>query len=134
MGCFIGSFSCFLLSGVASSTQKPAIVQEEEDLTASWTYFTKLDAQHTDDNNLFYSNIDDVLFYMNYRYDDFKLLDMDSTDTKNFETILSELWTALNGKKPDYQLKTMQSLETDKKSSYFLEEEQAKHYQEIKKS
>lgn len=27
----------------------------------------------------------------------------------------------------------MQSLETDKKSSYFIEEEQAKHYQEIKK-
>ncbi|MFP9045171.1 CHAP domain-containing protein, partial [Enterococcus faecalis] len=92
--------------GVASSTQKPAIVQEEEDLTASWTYFTKLDAQHTDDNNQFYSNIDDVLFYMNYRYYDFKLLDMDSTGTKNFETILSDLWTALNGKKPDYQLKT----------------------------
>ncbi|MFZ4356112.1 CHAP domain-containing protein, partial [Enterococcus gallinarum] len=67
-------FLVFLLSGVASSTQKPAIVQEEEDLTASWTYFTKLDAQHTDDNNQFYSNIDDVLFYMNYRYDDFKLL------------------------------------------------------------
>lgn len=126
-------FLVFLLSGVASSTQKPAIVQEEEDLTASWTYFTKLDAQHTDDNNQFYSNIDDVLFYMNYRYDDFKLLDMDSTGTKNFETILSDLWTALNGKKPDYQLKTMQSLETDKKSSYFIEEEQAKHYQEIKK-
>lgn len=27
----------------------------------------------------------------------------------------------------------MQSLETDKKSSYFIEEEQAKHYQEIKR-
>ena len=74
-----------------------------------------------------------MFFYMNYRYDDFKLLDMDSTGTKNFETILSNLWTALNGKKPDYQLKTMQSLETDKKSSYFIEEEQAKHYQEIKR-
>ncbi|HAP4570959.1 TPA: CHAP domain-containing protein [Enterococcus faecalis] len=123
----------FLISGAAISSQKPAIVQEERDLTETWTYFTKLDADHTDDEDQFYSAIDDVLFYTNYRFDDFKLLDMLSTGTKTYETFLSELWADLNGKKPNYQLKTMNQLETDKKSGYFLEEEQYKNYQEVKK-
>ncbi|MBD9949138.1 phage tail tip lysozyme [Enterococcus faecalis] len=126
-------FVLFLFSGVAGSSLKPAIVQDEKELTETWTYVSRLDAEHTDDNNQFYSDIDAILFYMNYRYDDFKLVDMDSTGTKNFETVLSDLWTDLNGKKPDYQLKTMQGLETDKESGYFIDQEQYAQYQELKK-
>lgn len=122
----------FILTGVAGGTQKPAIVQDDVDLTDSWVYMTKLDAEHTDDTNEFYSNIDDVMFYMNYRFEEYKLSDTGLLG-KNFENYLSDLWIDLNGKPPDYELKTMEELETDKKSRYFLSGEDYEHYQEVKK-
>ncbi|MGX7203084.1 amidase [Enterococcus plantarum] len=122
----------FILTGVAGGTQKPAIVQDDVDLTDSWAYMTKLDAEHTDDTNEFYSNIDDVMFYMNYRFEEYKLSNTGLLG-KNFENYLSDLWVDLNGKPPDYELKTMEELETDKKSRYFLSGEDYEHYQEVKK-
>lgn len=122
----------FILAGVAGGTQKPAIVQDDVDLTDSWVYMTKLDAEHTDDTNEFYSNIDDIMFYMNYRFEEYKLSDTGLLG-KNFENYLSDLWVDLNGKPPDYELKTMEELETDKKSRYFLSGEDYEHYQEVKK-
>jgi len=123
----------FMLSGVAAGTQKPAIVQDDADLTDSWVYMTKLDAEHSDETNQFYSIIDDVMFYMNYRYDEYKLTDTIGTGSKNYEKYLSELWTALNGDPPDYSLKTMSELESDESSDYYFSGEEYDHYQEIKK-
>ena len=122
----------FMLAGGAGSIQKPAIVQEDKDLTDSWVYMTKLDAEHTDSDNVFYSNIDDVMFYMNYRFDDYTPSAMLNTGTMNYEGFLTELWTSLNGKPPDYALKTMNQLETDEKNEYYLAEEEYEHYQEVK--
>jgi surface antigen len=120
-----------MLSGVASSAQKPAIVQEDVDLTDSWTYMTKLDAENSDTSTAFYSDIDAVMFYMNYRFDDYKLLDYLSPTTI-YQNYLTDLWTALNGKAPDYSLKTMEELETKKDSPYYISEEEYEQYQEIK--
>ncbi|WP_227011297.1 phage tail tip lysozyme [Enterococcus wangshanyuanii] len=39
----------------------------------------------------------------------------------------------MNGKSPDYELKTIKELETDNKSRYFLSGEDYEHYQEVKK-
>ncbi|MCA5014560.1 MULTISPECIES: phage tail tip lysozyme [unclassified Enterococcus] len=123
----------FTLAGVAGGTQKPAIVQDDVDLTDSWTYMTKLDAEHSDDSNQFYSNIDDVMFHMNYRFDEYKLLDMMDTGTNNYEGFLKDLWDDLNGNPPDYSLKTMDELEKDKKSEYYISDDEYEHYQEVKK-
>lgn len=120
-----------LLAGVASSAQKPAIVQEEADLTDSWTYMTKLDAENSDTSTAFYSDIDAVMFYMNYRFDDYKLLDYLSPTTI-YQNYLTDLWSALNGKAPDYSLKTMEELETKEGSPYYISEEEYEQYQEIK--
>ncbi|OTN83869.1 hypothetical protein A5819_003688 [Enterococcus sp. 7E2_DIV0204] len=123
----------FMLAAIAGGTQKPAIVQDDKDLTDSWVYMTKVDAQHSDDTNQFFSNIDDVMFYMNYRFDEYKLASMIPAGTKNYEQFLSDLWDNLNGKPPEYDLKTMKEVETDKKLHYFMPGEDYDHYQEVKK-
>lgn len=123
----------FMFTGIAAETQKPAIVQDDEELTDSWLYMTKLDAENSDETNQFYSIIDDVMFYMNYRFNEYKLTDMLETGLQNYEGYLSELWTALNGEPPDYSLTSMSALETDEKSEYYFGGEEYEHYQEIKK-
>ncbi len=117
----IGLFCFFaFIAGTVSTTPKPAIVQDEFDLTDSWTYFTKEDAEHTDTSNVFYTPIDDVMFYMNGVYEDYRLNDVMWSGMTRYQTYLSELWEALNGKGPDYEVTTMDQLMTDKKSKYYL--------------
>lgn len=120
-----------LIAGVTSGSVKPAIVQEEADLTDSWTYLTKIDAENSDESNRFFSNFDDVMFYMNYRFDDYTLADYVYAP-KTYEMYLTDLWTDLNGKSPDYELTTMANLETKKGSAYFISEKDYEDYQEIK--
>lgn len=120
-----------LIGGLVSSTLKPAIVQEEDDLTESWTYMTKLDAENSDTSNNFFSNIDDVMFYMNNQFEDYKLSDY-ATPIKTHEAYLTGLWKDLNGEPPDYSLKTMEELETDKESGYYIPTDDYKEYQELK--
>lgn len=122
-------FLLFLFSNVSSNTIRPAIVQEEQDLTEAWTYMTKLDAKNSDTANLFYTNLDDVMFYMNERFDGYKLTDY-ATNTMNCANFLSQLWVDLNGKAPDYSLKRVSDLVDDKKSIYFLSTERQKEYRE----
>lgn len=125
----LGFFLLFLFSNVSSNTIRPAIVQEEQDLTEAWTYMTKLDAKNSDTANLFYTNLDDVMFYMNERFDEYRLTDY-ATSTMNCASFLSQLWVALNGKAPDYSLKRLSDLVDDKKSAYFLSTERQKEYRE----
>lgn len=108
-----------------------AIYQEERDLTDSWEHFTKIDAKHTDDTNQFYSNIDDVMFYMNYRFEDYRNGDiMNPLDyVGNYAGYMDNLWEHLNGKPDNYSLTTMKELITKKGSGYYLSEDD---YQEMK--
>ncbi|WP_242359020.1 phage tail tip lysozyme [Lactococcus petauri] len=115
----------FLAVVVVLQTPKPAIQQEELALTETWKYVTKLDAEHTDDKNTFYSDIDPILFYMNNKFGDFEnkstsLQVGDLHGAKNIEGYLDKLWVALNGKKPDYQLSTMEKLMKDAHSIYAM--------------
>ncbi len=120
-----------LLAGVASGSAKPAIVQEDEDLTDSWVFMTKLDAEKSDNSNVFFSNVDDVMFYMNERFDDYKVSDYVYAP-QTYEMYLTDLWTELNGTLPDYDLKKMEELETKKGSKYFISEKSYEDYLEIK--
>lgn len=121
---------CLLIVGVASGSQY-AINQTEEDLTDSWVYMTKEDAKHNDDSNTFYTNFNDVMFYMNYRFEDYKISEKYSL-TQSYEKYLSTMWTKLNGSSPDYEITSMDSLIKNKKSSYYLKKDDYNEYKEYK--
>ncbi|WP_429951628.1 phage tail tip lysozyme [Enterococcus sp. AZ101] len=122
----------FVLLAVAGGTTKPAILQDEDDLTEAWTHLTKQDAKHSDDTNVFYSNIDDVMFYMNYRYEDYKIWEAAKDGTLPYVLKLNRLWKDLNGKSPDYKLKTMDDLIKEKDYRYYLTDEDYEEFTEIK--
>ncbi|HAQ2133614.1 TPA: CHAP domain-containing protein [Enterococcus faecium] len=109
-----------IIAGAVGSSQRPAIVQDDFELTDSWTYFTKLDAEKTDTSNVFYTQIDDVMFYMNGVFDDYKLGDIMPVGSLTYKMYLSDLWEALNGKAPDYSITDMDKLMKDKKSAYYV--------------
>lgn len=117
--------------GAVSASMNTAIVQDEQDLTDSWVYMTKVDSEHNDESNTFFTNIDDVMFYMNHEFEDYAVKDSYKL-TKTYENYLSDLWGDLNGKKPDYALSTMEELIKDKKSDYYMTEEAYSAYQEIR--
>lgn len=105
---------CLVVVGIASGNQY-AISQTEEDLTDSWAYMTKLDTDHNDDSNTFYTNFNDVMFYMNYRFEDYQL-DEKYSLTKTYRKYLSTMWSKLNGSSPNYEIVSMDSLIKNKKA------------------
>lgn len=109
------------------ATQRPAIVQEEKDLNDSWLYMTHLDAKATSSQNQFYTNIDDPMFYMNWKYEDYQLKGpVPGKIGQTYETVLSNLWTDLNGKSPNYKLTSMDSLMTKKGTEIYLPDQDRK--------
>lgn len=119
-------FALTLLSVLNLASSVP-IKQDDFQLTKSWTYFTKLDADHTDTTNTFYTPLDDVMFYMNDQFEDYNLQDQVTVGSnsaalpnQNYEQYLTGLWLALNGSSPNYKLATMEALEVDKNSKYVL--------------
>ena len=53
------------------SVPKPSVVQSEVNLNETYLALTKLDAEHTDNINSFYTDWEVPIFYLNYRYDNF---------------------------------------------------------------
>lgn len=121
-----------MIVAAAADVPNPSIKQTDFELTDSWTYMTKLDADHSTDGNQFFTNFDGVMFYMNEQFDDYDVngtLGAVDSETMSPDTAaaaplakdyLSDLWTALNGKAPDYDLTTMDDLEKKKGSPYEL--------------
>lgn len=120
-----------MIAGTVAGTSKPAIVQDDKDLTDSWVYMTKIDAEHSKDGNIFYSNIDDVMFYMNDKFDDYKLKE-NYTPFKTYEDYLDKLWVDLNGEAPNYELKSMDDLMKNKKSIYYMDADSLDEFNELK--
>ncbi|MGI1837728.1 phage tail tip lysozyme [Lactococcus garvieae] len=123
----------FMAVALVIQTPKPAIQQEDLEVSKTWTYMTKLDAEHTDDKNTFYSDIDAVIFYMNDRYGDFTMTSQalevgNLHGSKDIKTYLSRLWEALNGKAPNYKLTTMEDLEKDTHSIYAMKPEDLEEF------
>lgn len=110
----VAAFAGLLLIVVSVIAFIAAIVvikQDEFDLTDSYAYFTKIDAKHNEDGNEFYTDPDDVMVYMNYKFDSYKLDDKvtyqkmsDKSEKKEgtFKDYLADLWTAMNGEKDNY--------------------------------
>lgn len=117
-------FTIIFMAAVATvQTSKPAIQQKEFELTETWKYVTKIDSEHTDDKNSFYTDVDSIVYYMNNKFGEFNnkstsLQVGNLNGARNIEGYLDNLWVDLNGKKPDYDLTTMENLEKDDKSIY----------------
>ena len=76
------------------------IHQDEFDLTESYTHLTWIDAENTrtsDKGVTYFTQIDDVMVYMNHRYQDYRL-DVRMEDSEHtYRTYLGHLWNDLNG-------------------------------------
>lgn len=110
-------FLVLMIVAAAADVPNPSIKQNDFELTDAWTTMTKLDADHSKDGNQFYTNFDGVMFYMNEKFDDYDVDGMLSNG-QSAKAYLSDLWTALNGKAPNYELTTMDELE--RKGAYVL--------------
>lgn len=109
----LGVLLVFFLVLTFSGQGRPAIVQSEKELTASWDYMTELDAAHTDDEATFYTNPNDVMYYMNVRFGDYHLEDK-RTPTQTYKQFLGQLWIKLNGESPEYELHSMKEVMSQK--------------------
>ena len=94
------------------------VSQDEFELNEAWTYMTKLDREKSTDSVDYWTDIDSVMTYMNYRYGDYDLKDRwdDGVTTyvagadhnKTYENALTSLWNGLN--EDTDNLKTMKDL------------------------
>ena len=89
------------------SVPKPSVVQSEVNLNETYLALTKLDAEHTDNINSFYTDWEVPIFYLNYRYDNFDpksdkpLRDyyrsVKEEDRLTFSEISKKVWETING-------------------------------------
>lgn len=132
------SFSSFgllliVLFFIATFMSIPATVEQDEfDLTESWLLMTKMDREQSTDKVDYWTNIDDVMFYMNYRYGGFTLKerwpDKQGLHPHPMSDALKDIWEQLN--KDTAHLKTMGDLVSQKDSWTRLEPDVLKDYQE----
>jgi surface antigen len=118
--------------GITAMYAPQAIYQDEFELTNSWINLTKQDAEHSDTSNVFFTPLDDVMFYMNYRFEDYALDEWVWQEQRSYAQYLNQLWTALNGKKDDYQTKTLSDLISDQKSDYYISSEDREELRELR--
>ncbi|MBF0780596.1 MULTISPECIES: phage tail tip lysozyme [unclassified Granulicatella] len=128
----VGVFNACLLLFILSPFFSVGVVKQNEfDLTDTWTYFTKLDRERSTHQVMYYSDIDDYLFYINYRYDTIADRHFIKPKTSLPDSILGRnylevLWEAINSK-PE-ALKTMKDLYTVP-GDYYLTDKEQKDYQ-----
>ncbi|MDC0826543.1 phage tail tip lysozyme [Lactococcus petauri] len=141
----IFSFVAFLIVFILMmflTTSNVAVKQSDEELNKSWLYMSELDAKNSDESNSFYSNLDDVMFFMNYKFDDYSIDDQFTVSADNstgmkletYKKYVKKLWTALNGKKGAYELKTLEALNKDSKSGYYLSDDSLEELKEFREN
>lgn len=101
------------------------IQQDEFQLTESWLHMTKVDADRSDDTYSFYTPFDEVMFYMNYNYEDYSTSDfMTILGNKQYGDYMNGIWETMNDtSKDDYKFTSMYDLAKDKKSKYYMDSE-----------
>lgn len=107
--------------------------QDEFDLNDTWLYLSKLDREKSDDKVDYWTNIDDPLLYLNYKYDDISdKLRIDGnkyfSQQNRGKLYLDTLWKNLNGDKDN--LKTMEELYT-KNNLYKLDKDELEEYKQL---
>lgn len=142
----------FLILFFAIFLGNPSPVQQDEwELNQSWIYLTELDRNASNDKVDYWSNIDDVVFYMNYRYKNYKLSDIyddgsdslknrinpsatrkDTSEQRTYKDLLRQIWHGLND--DPQKLETMKDLYTNEQATtYYLGEKALKEYEELLK-
>ncbi|MEI4426636.1 hypothetical protein, partial [Streptococcus agalactiae] len=74
--------------------------QDESELTKAYTHMTWEDAENTRTNPTgitYYTKIDDVMGFMNLKYQDYALEEIMENGDKTYHAYLSQLWQDLNG-------------------------------------
>ncbi|HFU4502071.1 TPA: phage tail tip lysozyme [Streptococcus suis] len=94
------------------------VTQDEFALNQAWLYLSKIDREKSTEKVDYWTNIDSVMTYMNYRYGDYDLkakwddgittYQPGADHTKTYENALTSLWNGLNKDKDD--LKNMSDL------------------------
>lgn len=133
-----GLLLLFLIASVFMSTNSHIIVQQDEfELNKAYTHMTLEDAEHSiaEDNGVtYYTKIDDVMAYMNYRFKDYALTDIAfaavSSGGLTYQDYLSGLWEDLNGGE---SIKSMSDLYKEN-GKYSLSKEDIEEFQELKEN
>lgn len=76
------------------------IQQDEIELTKSYTHLTWEDAEHTRTNDkgiTYYTKIDEVMAFMNHKYQNYALDEVIEESSQTYQAYLSQLWQDLNG-------------------------------------
>lgn len=141
LGIILAVISLFVLvmSFFAPSMIRPAIVQNDRNLTESYLELTKLDAKHTNSVDTFFTNWNDPLFYLNFRYDNFnpkaetiKDYYHRKEEPKSFETISTALWETINGKEV-HKVTPLDKFIRDSSSPWFLASKDFKAFDKARK-
>lgn len=112
-------------------------VQTEFDMTDTWEYFTKVDREKSNSNVAYYSDIDDMLFYINFNFDKVaksSRLNINASLPEDFTAVewLNQFWIDLNG---DYNnLKSVSDLyksSDEKYQKYKMSDSKVKAYEDI---
>ncbi|WP_375708949.1 phage tail tip lysozyme [Streptococcus dysgalactiae] len=88
--------------------------QDEFALNDAWLYMSKIDREKSNDKVDYWTNIDEVMTYMNYRFEDYKIDDnwvmtnLQAPQGKTYKHALDSIWKSLNSDTTD--LKTMKDL------------------------
>lgn len=100
---FIMFLVAVVLAILSASNPPTAMNQDEFELNRSWLYLSKIDRDKSTDRVDYWTNIDDIVFYMNYRYGDYKLDERwtvnnqpGSDASKTYKDALSSIWDNLN--------------------------------------
>lgn len=124
-------FLLLMMSFVVGILGTSLIQQDEGELTKAYTHMTWEDAENTRTNDTgitYYTKIDDVMGFMNLKYQDYALEEVMENGDKTYQAYLSQLWHDLNG---GDSLKAM--LELTKEPAYKLSDDDREELKELSK-
>lgn len=124
-------FLLLMMSFVVGISGTSLIQQDEMELTKAYTHMTWEDAENTRTNDTgitYYTKIDDVMGFMNLKYQDYALEEVMENGDKTYQVYLSQLWHDLNG---GDSLKAM--LELTKEPAYKLSDDDREELKELSK-
>ncbi|CEV59498.1 phage tail tip lysozyme [Streptococcus pneumoniae] len=124
-------FLLLMMSFVVGISGTSLIQQDEGELTKAYTHMTWEDAENTRTNDTgitYYTKIDDVMGFMNLKYQDYALEEVMENGDKTYQAYLSQLWHDLNG---GDSLKAM--LDLTKEPAYKLSDDDREELKELSK-
>ncbi|MGO2678073.1 phage tail tip lysozyme [Lactococcus lactis] len=149
----LGIFAAIIII-ISVFTSLIPVKQSEFELTKSWTAITQRDAQHNTDSVTYYTDIDQIMRYMNFKFDayhvDKEMPKLNSEGNLNFpdasinaenrgtyKDFLNNLWDDMNdsGNATSYSdFQTINDLLKMDKTPYYLTKEEQENYKTISDS